>query len=83
MVFCFSDSQLLIHQMTGSWRLRNNKLRPLFLKAKDLEKTFDEVVYQHVMRSDPGIQRADRILNNAFEGRDISNLMNSIPQNLY
>jgi ribonuclease HI len=72
-VCCFSDSQLLINQMTGVWRLKNDALRELFQRVKDNERAFGEVIYQHVSRDNPNIKRADKILNDAFEGRGISN----------
>jgi len=71
-VCCFSDSLLLINQMNGDWRLKNDDLRSLFHKVKDLERVFEEVVCQHVKRTNPGIKKADALLNNAFEGRSVS-----------
>ena len=71
-IYCFSDSQLLINHMNGIWRLKNDNLRALFKKVKDNERPFEEVVYQHVSRTNPSIKRADALLNNAFEGRTVS-----------
>jgi ribonuclease HI len=68
-VICFSDSQLLINQMNGLWRLKNEELCGLFLEVKRMETMFADVVYQHVGRENPNIRKADRILNEAFEGR--------------
>ena len=68
-VCCFSDSQLLINHMNGTWRLKNDNLRALFQKVKNNERPFEEVLYQHVSRTNPSIKRADVLLNNAFEGR--------------
>lgn len=67
-VTCFSDSQLLINHMTGVWRLKNDEIRSLFHEVKDRERMFDEVVYQHVMRSNEFIKKVDSFLNNAFQG---------------
>ena len=71
-VCCFSDSQLIINQMNGSWRVRNDKLIKFYEKAKDREKPFKEIVYKHVNRTNPDISKADRILNDAFDGKSIS-----------
>ena len=68
-VVCFTDSQLVVNQMTGKYRLRDNQLRELFHKAKDMESPFQEVVYQHVQRSHPLLKKADRLVNEAFQGR--------------
>lgn len=68
-VTCFSDSQLVINQMTGIWRLKNEELRSLFHRVKDLERAFDAVVYQHVNRTNQYIRKCDSFLKNALEGR--------------
>ena len=68
-VYCYSDSQLLINQMSGVWRLKNDDLRKLFHQVKNNESAFERVIYQHVNRTNQTIKRADQLLNNAFEGR--------------
>lgn len=35
-VVCYSDSELLINQMTGAYRLKNEELRTLWQRVKDL-----------------------------------------------
>lgn len=71
-VCCFSDSSLLINHMTGTWRLKNDELRALFHEVKNKERVFEEVVYQHVNRTNQDVAIADGLLNNAFEGRGVS-----------
>ncbi len=71
-VCCFSDSLLIANQLNGVWRIKADNLRPLFHQVKDAERVFDEVIYQHVSRLNPGIKRADKLLNDAFEGRCIN-----------
>ena len=71
-VNCFSDCQLLINQVNAIYRIREPKLFSLFQNVKNHERAFEEVVYQYLNRNNPNIKRADRILNNAFEGRSIS-----------
>lgn len=68
-VVCHSDSELLINQMNGVYRLNNDELRALWHKVKDVERAFEEVVYQHFRRTNQFIKKADRLLNGAFEGR--------------
>ena len=68
-VTCFTDSQLVVNQMNGTWRLKNDDLRQLFQQVKDCERVFDEVIYTHVSRTNPFIKKVDRTLNEAFEGR--------------
>jgi ribonuclease HI len=64
------DSELIIKQMNGLYRLKNDKLRILFQDVKDRERVFETVVYQHVGRSsNQRIKRADELLNQAHAGR--------------
>jgi hypothetical protein len=55
--------------MTGAYRLKNEELRALWQRVKDLERVFQEVVYQHVRRTNQFITKADRLLNEAFDQR--------------
>jgi len=68
-VTCYLDSELVVRQMNGVYRLKNEELLALFQKVKDLERVFTEVIYQHVNRTNQFIKKADRLLNEAFEGR--------------
>ena len=68
-VCCFTDSQLIAKQMNGTYRLKSDELRSLFYEVKKREQVFQEVIYQHIERTNPYIRMADRLLNEAFEGR--------------
>lgn len=70
-VVCFMDCELVVKQMTSLYRLKSSALRGLFHKAKQMESPFDEVVYQHVPRKHPLIRQADRLVNEAFQGREV------------
>ena len=64
------DSKLVVNQMSGSYRLKNDDLRLLFQQVKDRERVYESVVYQHVNRdSNQRIKRADELLNLAYAGR--------------
>ncbi len=71
-VVCFCDSELVVKHMNGVWRLKDDELRKLFFEVKRVSQAFNEVLFQHVRRTNQNIQKADRLLNNAFEGRPIS-----------
>ena len=68
-VCCFTDSELVVNQMNGIWRLKNDELRNLFFEVRKCTQAFDSVVSQHVVRSNPFMKKADWLLNEAFEGR--------------
>jgi ribonuclease HI len=68
-VTLYSDSELVVKQMNGRWRLKNNELRELFVRVRQYAMVFEEVVYTHVKRTNPYIEKVDRALNEALEGR--------------
>ncbi len=45
-----ADSQLVIRQLEGRYRVKNVGLRPLFEEARELLAQFDEVDLEHVRR---------------------------------
>lgn len=68
-VVCFSDSELLVKQMTGEYRIKNAKLRKLFHQVNTATNVFSTVTFQHVPRTNQRIQRADSLLNEAHNGK--------------
>ena len=71
-VFCYCESELVVNQMNGVWRLKNDQLRELFHEVRKNAGVFREVVFQHVNRTNQNIKKADRLLNDAFEGRCVT-----------
>lgn len=60
------DSQLVTKQLNGQYKVKNENLRPLILKAKTLEKKFDgEVVYTWASRVNNKI--ADGLVNEELD----------------
>ena len=45
-----SDSELLVRQMNGQYKVKNAKLRPLFEQAQALAQRFEHFTCQHVRR---------------------------------
>ena len=68
-VYCFLDSELVIKQMSGVWRLKNDELRRLFFNVEEKKQAFREVTFTHVRRTNQQIRKVDRLLNRALEGR--------------
>ena len=66
---CFLDSELVVRQLNGRYRIKNDELRRLFYILKDRERAFDKVIYNHVKRSNKFIQYADKLVNDALDGR--------------
>ncbi|MEX0985521.1 MAG: ribonuclease HI family protein [Actinomycetota bacterium] len=56
-----SDSQLLVNQLTGRYRVKTAHLRPLYDRVRALAATFERVTFEHVRRE--GNVDADRLAN--------------------
>ena len=63
-----SDSQLLVRQMQGRYRVRNAGLQTLFREAKTLEAQLERVTFEHVRRAEN--TEADRLSNLAMAAHD-------------
>ena len=62
-----SDSQLLIRQMTGEYRVRNAGLQPLHRRARELAERFATCTFRHVRREQN--THADALVNQAINLR--------------
>ena len=62
-----ADSQLMIRQLEGSYRVKNAGLAPLFNEAQRLLKRFAKVTLRHVPREENGL--ADEMSNRAIDER--------------
>jgi ribonuclease HI len=60
-----SDSELMIRQMTGKYRVRDPRLQTLHRQARALERSFKQVDYLHVRREKN--READRLANRAID----------------
>lgn len=56
-----ADSQLLVEQMKGNYRVKNAGLLPLYRDAKDLASRIGHVSYEHIPREKN--KEADRLSN--------------------
>lgn len=59
------DSELLVRQAIGRYRVRNPGLIPLHNRVLALRRQFDEVVFRHVPRGEN--RRADALANQALD----------------
>jgi len=60
-----SDSELLVKQMAGEYRVKNETLKALWEEASDLEQRFRKVRYTAVRRAHNEL--ADRLVNEALD----------------
>jgi ribonuclease HI len=61
-----SDSQLMVKQMTGEYKVKNEGLRELWLEAGRLARQIPSLSYRWVRREQNEL--ADRLLNEALDG---------------
>ena len=60
-----SDSELLVKQMRGEYKVKNETLRGLSLEAARLARQIGNVEYRHVKRAHNEL--ADRLVNEALD----------------
>lgn len=63
----YSDSELMIKQLHGQYKVKNKKLQQLFHEVRERQKNFSVIQYRHVLRTNPGIVLADELVNKALD----------------
>ncbi len=63
----FADSELMVKQITGVYRVKSPELKPLYEKARGLLETFMEFGITHVYREENSV--ADGLANEAIDER--------------
>ena len=66
-VTVFADSELLVKQLTGVYKIEEPHLQPLWIAIWNLRLDFGEVRFKHVYRE--ANKGADRMVNRALDGR--------------
>jgi ribonuclease HI len=66
-VSAFSDSELMVKQLNGEYRVKNEDLRELYKKANELNRQFAGFTITHVRRNENS--HADRLYNEALDGK--------------
>jgi ribonuclease HI len=66
-ITCVLDSELVVKQLLGEYKVKNANLIPLFLKVQKLQENFKKIKYVHVSREDKFQILADELLNNELD----------------
>ena len=61
----FIDSELLVKQVDGSYRVKHKNLKPLMGKVRDLLSSLESYTIQHIDRSEN--KKADELANEAID----------------
>ena len=64
-LICFSDSQLIVKQLKGEYRVKMEALKPYFEEIMSLTGEFREIEFRHIPREDNF--RADALLNKSLD----------------
>ncbi|MHC4105889.1 MAG: ribonuclease HI family protein, partial [Planctomycetota bacterium] len=71
-VIVFSDSELLVKQINGEYKVKSEQIRPLFQQAVELLGRFENWKVQYVCREKN--KEADKLVNQALNlGKDVEN----------
>lgn len=61
----FMDSELIINQMLGRYKVKHQDMKPLYARAKELESKLEDISYKHVPREQNSV--ADGLVNEALD----------------
>jgi ribonuclease HI len=64
---CVLDSELVVKQLLGEYRVKNQYLLPLFLKVQKLQENFKVIKYVHVSRENKFQIIVDELLNEELD----------------
>lgn len=64
-----SDSELVVHQLSGRYRVKNASLKPLVQKVEELRSGFSELSVSYIPREKN--READKLANLALDGNKV------------
>jgi ribonuclease HI len=68
-VTCILDSELVVNQLLGKYKVKHPNILKLFLRVQKLQENFRKIKYIHVSREDKFQQMADEMLNEELDSR--------------
>lgn len=63
----YSDSELLVRQINGQYKVKSDQIRPLFAQAVAMLAEFENWQVRHIFREDN--KKADELVNLALDGK--------------
>jgi ribonuclease HI len=64
----YSDSELVVRQLTGKYKIKSESMRKLSLEVMGLVRKFSKVTFHNLPREHPGIKMVDKRLNELLDG---------------
>jgi len=68
-IVCCLDSELVVKQLLGEYKVRNPNILILFLKVQELQEKFKSIKYKHVSREDNFQTIVDEMLNDELDNQ--------------
>ncbi len=62
---CFLDSELVVKQLNGVYKVKNVRMQELYMQVKKLEKQFEKITYTSVPREQNS--QADGLVNQVLD----------------
>ena len=62
-VTCHLDSELVVKQLSGEYRVKNKELKQLWQTVQEFKKRFSEIKFVNVPRTHSVIQEVDKLVN--------------------
>ncbi len=69
-VICHSDSELMVRQLKGEYKVKNPGIQKAVQNIRQAEKAFSKVEYVHLPRTNPRIRLADTMVNRVLDRQD-------------
>lgn len=66
-IHCFTDSELMVKQLKGEYRVSDPRLKQLAERVQHLAGQFRLVTFAHLRRNDPEMAKAGRLAADALE----------------
>ena len=66
-VTCYSDSELMIKQINGEYKVKKEHLKKLYDNIKVLCESFSKITFINVRRTNNMVQRADFLVNQCLD----------------
>lgn len=63
----YLDSELVVRQLGGIYKVKADHIRQLIAEVRQMEKPFKKVTYHHVPRTHTRLRQADKLVNQALD----------------
>jgi ribonuclease HI len=67
-VECFSESELIVNQLSHKYKIKDKNLQPLFIQVWNLMIDFDKISFHHIPREQN--KEADKLVNQVLNSQE-------------